>query len=335
MTETNKGRTIRWGIIGTGKIAAKFASDLAFVDNAELVAIASRNAETAKSFAKKFSIPNTYSSYEAITADPDIDIIYVATVNTLHMENTLTCLNAGKSVLCEKPFALNADQAQKMIETAHKKKLYLAEAMWTRFVPLTVELRRIIASGTIGEIKMLHADFCFTGRWAPQSRLLNPDLGGGALLDIGIYPVSFASMLLNCQPNRIATLANMAQTGVDEQAAFIFQYDTGALAVLSCAINAQTHGQAVISGGKGTITVHPPFWHSSKMTITANDGSERTVEMPYQGNGLHYQAVEANRCINNGLTETPAMPQKETLAIMKTLDTIRGQWKLKYPVEKD
>lgn len=219
----------RWGIIGTGNIASQFARGLALLDDAELVAVGSRTAESAHEFGERFGARTRHASYADLASDPDVDAVYIATPHPLHLENTLLGLEAGKAVLCERPFAINAHQAEVMIATARKRGVFLMEAMWTRFLPHMVRLREIVASGAIGELRMLQADFGFRTSFNPQGRLFDPALGGGALLDVGIYPISLASMLLGT-PTRVTSMAHLGATGVDEQSAIILGYGGGQLA---------------------------------------------------------------------------------------------------------
>lgn len=324
-----------WAIIGTGQIATKFAADLKHVPDAKLLAVGSRSAGSADNFAKQFDIPRPYPTYDQLIADADIDVVYIATPHPFHEANAIKCANAGKAVLCEKPFALNASQTRRMIDAARSNKTFLLEAMWTRFIPLTVKIRQLLGEKIIGDIRMLQADLGFTGNWSPKDRILNPHLAGGALLDIGVYAISLASMLFKAAPAEIAALAHFASTGVDELSAFIFRYDQGAMANLSCTITARTPCEAVIAGTKGRIKIHGPFWHSTMATVSISDRPDETIEIPYIGNGLHYQAIEVMDCLESGKLESDIMPLDETLQIMQTMDEIRRKWKFRYPAEKD
>ena len=324
---------IRWGILGTGTIAAKFAKALKSLPEAKLIAVGSRAAETADKFAKTFRIPHRHPSYEELANDPEVDVVYVATPHPFHMENTILCLNAGKAVLCEKPFEINAGRTKQMINTARDRKLFLMEAMWTRFLPVITQVRDWLGREAIGQVRILQADFGFTGDWTPEHRLLNPQLAGGALLDIGVYIVSLASMVFGRPPAKITSLAHMGQTGVDEQAAMIFRYDDGQLAVLSCAVKTETPQQAVIAGTKGTITIHSPFWCATTATISIEGKKDQTVKMPHQCNGFEYEAREVMQCLRAGKLESDCLPLDETLQVLKTMDQIRRPWPLKYPVE--
>ena len=326
-------KKIRWGILGTGGIAKKFAEGLQILPEADLVAVGSRAADTAESLACAFGIPHQHSSYDDLANDPDVDVVYIATPHTFHMENTILCLKAGKAVLCEKPFAVNASQTQQMLNVAATKKLFLMEAMWTRFLPIIVKVREWLAEGLIGRARMVTADFGFRADWIPKHRLFNPELGGGALLDVGVYCVSMASMVFGKPPAKIMGLAHMGRTGVDEQSAMVLGYADGQLASLSCAVRTQTPQQTFIVGTKGRIKIHSPFWKGTAATISIEDGEDRMVEMPLEGNGYNYQAREVMKCLRAGKLESDIMPLNETLLIMKTMDEIRAQWGLKYPME--
>ena len=321
---------VRWGILGTGNIARQFARGLAELPDAQLVGIGSRTLETAQAFATTFGAAHAHGSYEALAADLDIDVVYIATPHTLHAENSLLCLEAGKAVLCEKPFTLNAAQAQTVVDSARDKTLFLMEAMWTRFFPLFKTFRDLVQKGQIGEPKLLQADF---GIVSPvvQNRLFDPALGGGALLDVGVYPVSLASYLLGT-PTAVSSRAHLGATGVDEQNAVILEHQGGALAVLSSAIRAETPQEALIVGTEGSVRVCAPWWQPMRIILANKDGEE-TFSSPLPHNGYAYEAAEVMRCLREGLLESPLMPLAETLSIMRTLDTCRTQWGLRYPGE--
>lgn len=325
---------IRWGILSTGFIAKTFAEGLAVLPDAELIAVGSRTQASADSFGKLFDIPRRYASYEALAQDPDVDVIYVATPHPFHKENSLLCLEAGKAVLCEKPFAINAEEAEAVIKVAQAKQLFIMEAMWTRFIPLMVKLRQLLAEGAIGEVRMLTADFGFRIPFNAQSRLLNPELGGGALLDVGIYPVSLAFMLFGGAPAEITSMAHLGQTGVDEQAAITFRYPEGQLALLHTAVRTETPQEAIIMGTEGRIKIHAPWWRPSRLTLSLPRQPDEVIDIPYHGNGYNYEAAEVMRCLRAGKLQSDTMPHEETLTIMQTLDKIRAQWGLSYPSEK-
>ena len=326
-------RKISWGIIGTGGIAKKFAEALQILPEADLIAVGSRAADTAKKFAEAFNIPHRHSSYTELANDPDIDVVYIATPHPFHMENTILCLKASKAVLCEKPFALNVGQVQQMISTARGKKLFLMEAMWTRFLPIIAKVREWLEQDLIGPVRLLQADFGFRGEWNPKGRLFNPELAGGALLDVGVYTVALASMVYGQPPARITSLTHLGSTDIDEQSAMLLGYEDGQLAVLSCAIRTQTPQQAVIVGTKGTIRIHSPFWCATTATISIEGKEDETIKIPFECNGFEYEVTEVMRCLQAGKPESDIMPLDESLSIVKTMDEIRAQWGLKYPME--
>ena len=326
-------RKIRWGILGTGAIAKKFAEGLKLAPDAELLAVGSRTAKTAEKFADAFQISHRHAGYDKLANDSDVDAIYVATPHPFHMENTLMCLRAGKAVLCEKPFAINASQATRMVNAARDKGLFLMEAMWTRFLPVIAKVRQLLDQEVIGQVRLLQADFGFKGKWNRKSRLFNPELAGGALLDVGVYTVSLASMVFKKPPKEISAMAHIGKTGVDEQSAMLFGYDDGQLAVLHCAVRTETPQQALIIGTKGSIRIYPQFWRAIAATISVEGKKDRVLEIPLDGYGLDHQAREVMRCLSTGKLESDVMPLDESVQIMKTMDEIRAQLQLKYPME--
>jgi predicted dehydrogenase len=258
---------VRWGILGCGNIARQFAEGLRFAPGATLAAVGSRDGAKAEAFREKHGATRAHASYEALAADPDVDAVYIATPHVFHCANTLACLAGGKAVLCEKPFAVNAAEARQMVAAARARGLFLMEAMWSRFFPAAGRLREIVALGSIGEPRMVQADFGFRAGWNPEGRLLNPALGGGALLDVGIYTVAFASMVLG-RPVEATGFAHRGETGVDEQSAMILRHKGGALSVLSTAVRTSTPHEAQVWGTEGRIRVVAPFWKPSTLLIT-------------------------------------------------------------------
>lgn len=323
---------IRWGIIGPGGIARRFAADLKLVPDTQLVAVGSRSQESADKFADEFGAPNRHASYADLANDPDVDVVYIATPHPFHHANALLCLQAGKAVLVEKPFTINARQAQEVVDTARSAGLFAMEAMWSRYIPLMVRLRELISEGAIGEVRMLEVDFGFRSQLKPEGRLYNLALGGGALLDVGVYNVSLASMLFGT-PTRIVSMAHLGETGVDEQAGMVFGYPEGRLAVLSSAIRTTMSQEAFIMGAEGRIRLHSPWWKPSRLTLTRPNQDDIIIDMPVEGFGFHHEAAEVVRCLREGRLESATMPLDETVAIMSTLDELRAQWGLKYPME--
>jgi predicted dehydrogenase len=323
---------IRWGILGTGRIARTFARGLALLPDAVLVAVGSRSQATADAFGDTFDVPRRHASYVALAGDPDVDVVYVATPHSLHRDNSRLCLQAGKAVLCEKPFAINAGEAQDVIALARKNGCFLMEAMWTRFLPVLEKVRHLLGDSAIGEVRMLIADFGFDAPFDPQSRLFDPHLGGGALLDVGVYLVSLASMLFG-PPTRITGMAHLGQTGVDEQAAVTLGYEGGQLAVLATAIRTRTPQEALLAGTEGHIRIHSQWWHPTTLTLSIHGQEDDVMHLPFEGNGYSYEATEVMDCLRAGKLESDLMPLDETLAIMRTMDHIRAQWGLRYPME--
>ncbi len=324
---------IRWGILGTGAIAHKFADGLAVVPDAELAAVGSRAQRTADAFGDEFDVPGRHGSYESLAEDPEIDAIYVSSPHPMHHDNTLLCLKADKAVLCEKPFALNAREAESMVQCARMRNLFLMEAMWTRFLPAIAQVRQWLAEEAIGDVRLMMADFGFRAGFNPAGRLFNAELGGGALLDIGVYIVSLTSMVYGKEPSEITALADIGSTGVDEQTTMAFRYDTGAMAALSCAVRTDTPRKASILGTEGSIHIPTPFYDAETVVLNVS-GEEPVVVAPDRvENGFKYEIEEVGRCLREGLKESPTLPLDETLAIMRTLDAVRAGIGLKYPME--
>ncbi|NHN29066.1 Gfo/Idh/MocA family protein [Paenibacillus agricola] len=325
-------QTIKWGIAGPGNISKQFVKDLAFASGAEIVAVGGRNLEKAEAFAKMHHIAKAYGSLDELANDPDIDIVYLGTLHPAHKDNTLTFLRAGKAVLCEKPFTMNAAEAEEMVTYAKENRIFLMEAMWTRHLPAIHQVRQWLAEGKIGEVKLVKADFGFNIGWKPESRLLNRDLGGGTLLDAGIYPISFASMVYGAQPTNILSSVRMGETGVDEQFSLIFEYEGGQTAAINGSVQLAMTNEAYIFGSKGHI--HIPLFLSARTATLRVTGEEPEVFQDERvAHGFVFEAEEAMACLRDGLTESTFMKLDETLAIMTTLDTIRKQWGLVYPAD--
>ncbi|MCC7265228.1 MAG: Gfo/Idh/MocA family oxidoreductase [Candidatus Latescibacteria bacterium] len=320
----------RWGILGTGSIAKKFAEGLTALPEARLVAVGSRTAEAAAAFGERYQVPHRHASYEALARDPEVEAIYISTPHTLHCENTLLCLGEGKAVLCEKPFAINSAQATQMVGAARDRGVLLMEAMWTRFLPVMGWVRQSLPQ--IGQVRLVSADFGFRAGYNRQSRLFAPELGGGALLDVGIYVLSFASMILGPRPAQLASATSLGESGVDEQSSLLLSYADGAQALLSCAVRTNTPQEARIIGTEGSILLDSPFWRGTAATLRTGGGQVR-AELPLHGNGYNYEAAEIGRCLRAGETESLIIPLDETLAIMRLMDQARAQWGLRYPME--
>ncbi len=318
-------KTIRWGIAGLGKIAGRFASDLALVEGATLQAVASRSLERAREFAQAHGAGRAYGSFAELAQDPEVDIVYVAAPHTDHHPLTLLCLRAGKPVLCEKPFAMHLGQVQEMVQLAQAKGLFLMEALWTKFNPHFVALRELLAMGTIGQVVSVHANFAFVAPDLPEKRLLNKQLGGGALLDIGIYPIFLATSLLG-RPEVIQAQAVFGPTGVDEQCNMLLDFGQGQTAVLSCGLSYTSTLEAYVHGTQGYIRLHSQ-WHGLSPALSVYDNQRQLVEeiaIASQGNGLNYEARAATEALRAGHIESPVMSHTDSLLLMETLDRVRA-----------
>lgn len=323
----------RWGILAPGKIARKFASGMRALPGDLLHGVASRNKERALEFAHDYHIPHVFDSYEALAAHPEIDIIYVASPHNFHHEQTLMCLRHGKHVLVEKPLAINTHQATEMIQLAKAQNLFLQEAMWTRFLPVMRMVRTWLADQVVGPIHTLHADFNFrSATWDLDDRKFNPDLAGGALLDVGIYPIALAYMVFGEEPVEVHASAHLGETGVDYQSAYLFRYAGGQLATLSSGFEAHGPKEAVISGTKGHIRI-PLFWRGNEAVITLHGEAPQQYVFPYDSSGLQFQAEQMMADLDAGMRESNIMPHRDTLAIHQMMDRIRSDWGMKYPDE--
>ena len=320
-----------WGILGPGGIAKAFATDLKLLDGHSVAAVGSRTLKNAQDFANTFG-GTAFGSYEALVADPSVDAIYVATPHPAHKDNVVLALNAGKPVLCEKPFAVNAKEAQEMVAAAQKNNVAMMEAMWSRFLPHYAHVREIVASGVLGKILTVHADH--GQRLADQNiaRLVEPALAGGALLDLGIYPVSFAHMVLG-NPTKITASGVLTDKGVDAQSSMIFDYADGAQAVLNTTMIEQTPCRAVVAGVDGWLEIDRVFYTPTSMRVTLFDGSVTEYPTNYTGHGLREQAEAFKKLVQSGHTQSDILNWKDTVDIMQTLDSVRSQIGLRYPFE--
>jgi predicted dehydrogenase len=322
---------IRWGVVGPGGIATRFAQAVQTLHDGRIVAVASRSQERATAFAQTFSIERSYADYAALAEDPDVDAVYVATPHSGHEQDTLRYLRAGKHVLCEKPLALNSAQAERMVAEARSRGLFLMEAVWSRFLPAYRLLSELLEAGRIGEPLQVEADFGFAKPVDPTHRLYDPNLGGGALLDLGIYPLQLCSLVLG-SPDRVAAQGYLGSTGVDEQVAAVLRSPTGSLGIVKAGLRLSMSCTARITGTSGQIDL-PVFMHCPQsLTLTTDAGTEQ-LSARYEGNGLQHEIAEVHRCLQLGLHESPLMPLDETLALARTLDEVRRQIGLVYPGE--
>jgi len=346
-------------MLGTSLIARRFAEDLGAVPMADLVAVASRSLGRARGFASRVGGARAYGSYGELARDPAVDVVYVATPEARHRDDCVMCLEAGKAVLCEKPFTVTADQARQVVAAARARKLFCMEAMWMRFVPVMAELKRVVDAGCIGSVNYLLADFAYPTEIQPSHRLFNAALGGGALLDRGVYPLSLAFWLLG-RPVEVMSRSQLGQTGVDEICAILLSFSGDRFAMLSASLRGHGANEAVIVGSEGRIRVHSPLCRPDKLTIErepilrlrqepqvrnslalraarravrAARGwlpcckcDSRIVRLPAKRHGLRYEAMEVMQCLGAGRLESSTMPLDETVALMETIDQIRGQW---------
>ena len=325
-------KNFSWGILGTGGIAQAFVNDLPRAEGHSVVAVGSRSLDKAQKFASTITGAAAYGTYGDLVADKKVDAIYVATPHPMHEEHSLLAMNAGKPVLCEKPFAMSAKQAQTMIDVSHANGVALLEAMWTRYLPHIAMVRTILSSGVLGQIQTVESDHGQRLADRGIDRLVDPNLGGGALLDLGIYPISFAHLVLGT-PAHITARAVMTDRGVDAQTSAIFDYNNGAQAIINTTMIAQTPCRAVVSGLLGRLEIDRTFYNPTRMRVVLFDGPTTEYPNSYSGHGLREQAIEMARVVHAGHLESPLMPHQETISVMKSMDEIRRQIKLTFPFE--
>jgi len=322
-----------WGILGTGNIAHLVAEDLALLPDAELTAVGSRAQERADAFGDTFDVPHRHGSYEALVANPDLDVVHVASPHSAHLEHATMALEAGCAVLCEKPLALNAEQAERLIATARRRDQFLMEAMWTRFLPVMDDVRRLVHDDRVlGDVHLLRADIGVARPFDPTHRLFDPALGGGALLDLGVYPIAFAFDLFG-PPDAVTSSAVLGETGVDEQCAAVLQYDDGTQAVWHASVRADAGRTCALAGPDGRLRGTRAWWKGAPFELIRNDGSTETWARPYAGNGYQFEAAHVMRCLHEGRTESPVMPLDESHALLQTMDALRDEWGVTYPTE--
>jgi predicted dehydrogenase len=324
--------TFRWGILGPGRIAHRFAQALEDVEGAKLQAVASRSAERARDFAQTYGAPAAYDSDEALASDPSVDAVYIATPHRFHHAQARLCLEAGKPVLCEKPLTVNAAQAADLIQLARAKELFLMEALWSRCLPIHRQVRTWLDRGEIGEIQLVTSTFCFQPERDPSDRKFNHDLAGGGLLDLGVYNVSLSQWAIGADPIAVSARGHIGDTGVDELTAATLVYPQNIVAQFTCSLLFEAVNDFTIYGTRGHIRIHPKFWESTQATVSVG-GKEETAVLPFRRNGFEYQIEEAMSGIRSGRRESQAMPLAGSLANMKTMDQIREQIGLKYSFE--
>ncbi len=323
-------KKIRWGIAGPGNIANKFAKAVLNVDKAELVAVASRNEERGQAFAKKYNIPIVFKSYEDMAKSNDIDAVYIATPHPFHKPCGEIFLNAKKHVLCEKPVCVNTEEAIALKECARENDVFLMEAMWTRFLPLICELKSIINSGEIGEVRGVKADFCYNLSADADHNIFDNKIAGGSLLDVGVYGLNFADLFLGKNPE-ISAVADV-KDGTDRHTQILLKYENGAIASISSATTLEKPADGYIYGTEGYIYV-PNFFRATEAFVYINN-KERHIVKPSIGEGFEEEIIEACECINLGKTQSEIMPMTESIYILKQMDEVRRQIGLTYPMDQ-
>ena len=325
---TKMNKIINWGIIGLGKIANKFAADLQLSKNGRLYGVASREIHKAKEFGNTYNAVKYYGSYEELANDTEIDVIYIATPHPFHFENTMLCLQKNKAVLCEKPMGMNTEEVEIMVKEATSRNLFLMEGLWTRCIPATEKLMELLQEKIIGELLFIRADFGFKGDANPESRLYDKKLGGGSLLDIGIYPI-YLSLLTLGIPIDLKAMARLTKAGVDSYCSIIFNYKNGAKASLESTFEAETPTTAYIYGSDGYIKLHRQFHHTEKITISRN-GEKEILDIKYLGNGDIHEIEEVHTCLFNHQTESSKLPLKTSLTLISLIDKVKKEIGLTY-----
>ncbi len=327
---------MRWGILATGNIAGKFASTILAMENEGeiLAAVGSRRLQSAETFAQKYHISKAYGSYEELAQDPDVEAVYVATPNSMHYENCLLCLSHGKHVLCEKPFTINVQQAQELYDMASQKGLFLMEALWTWFLPLYGKLRNLMKEGTLGEIRQITCQYGFVAAGARRERKFDSSLGGGALLDIGIYNLAFLYLLKQEMPKTFTSQVRMSEYGTDAYSKLLFDYTDGSVAESVQTIGEELERNATVIGTKGTVFLKD-FQHAQSMTVRLENQEETVLEYPEDINGFEYQIREVTRCVRAGKTASDCYTPEDSMAIGKLLYDIRKSWGMHFTGEED
>jgi predicted dehydrogenase len=332
-------KTIHWGILGCGTIARKFAADLRYLEGAELAAVGSRDKHTAVQFGQEFGLDpgGCYGSYEELVADAEVDVIYVATPHAMHCKHSLLCMEHGRAVLCEKPLAINSHQVRQMIGAARQYGVFLMEAMWSKFLPQLDAAREMIDRGELGKLRYVRADFGFAPGPGAPSRLFDPALGGGSLLDIGIYPVFLAVTLLG-RPDEVGAWMTPLSTRVDEQCAMTFRYEDGAMAQLFSSFGTTLSADAEIAGSRGRIRLGPKFYSPAMAQLEFYTGSVENKQSiaidKTTGFGFRYEAQHVGECLREGLTESPVMTYADSLLLTETMDRVREKAGIVYDVDK-
>lgn len=327
-------KKIRWGVLSTGKIAHTFAKALQAVEGAELYAVSSRSAEKAAAFAKQYGFEKSFGSAAEMLADPNVDVVYICSPMSCHYADSLACLNAGKKVLCEKTLTLNGNQLDEILELAGRKNLFFMEAMWMKCLTAFLQAKKWVEEGRIGRVKLIKADFLSLCEDDSENRLFRNDLGGGALLDLGVYPITLAMSILGNFPEKISAVGVM-KNGVDYDTMITLRYSSGAAAALACAFDCKGDNGAYIIGENGMISLEN--WFFCEQTARLYDSGNRLVEekyFPHKPNGYEHEIIEVNRCLNEGLLQSPLVPQHESRCVMTVIDEVKRQLGLKFDGEK-
>lgn len=326
---------MNWGIMATGTIAAKFADTIGKMEDEEkLVGCGSRTMEKAEAFAEKYGIPHAYDSYEALVKDPEIDAVYIATPNNMHFENCQLCLEAGKHVLCEKPFTTNVKEAKMLYHMAGEKGLFIMEAFWIRHLPLLRRMQELIREGVIGDVIYARSDFGFTAQGARKDRKFDSSLGGGALLDIGIYNLGFMHMVMGDEkPLSFTSRHHINEYGTDDFSSILLSYPEGKTAAVTTSIGFDMAREGVIYGTAGSIYL-PDYQMAQKLTVKPNAGGAYDVEMPFDMNGFEYQIREVSRCVKAGMSTSDILKAEDSIAVLELMDEIRASWGMKFSWEQ-
>jgi predicted dehydrogenase len=316
---------IRWGIFGTGQAAKKFANDIRYVDNCELIAIASRTEERGKEFALLFEIENYFGDYKEFAEFEEIDAVYIATPHVTHLEYSLLCLENKKAVLCEKPITTNSFDTRKMVAAAEANNTFLMEAMWTYFFPAIRRIKQIVDEGQIGEIEIIKAEIGYEIPFNQNHRSYDIEMGGSGLLDFGIYTIAFSQLIKGDYPQQVKSLAHTGSTRVDEYGSILLYYQDGCLAELNYSLKHTMPNYASIQGTKGVIYIPFNFWETNEFILKIGDNAE-TIEFTHKGLGYHYEIDHVNECLRNGLTESPIYNHQQMMDIMKIVDRVIRKW---------
>ena len=323
------GQNVRWGILGPGGIASTFAADLPLVPGAELAAVGSRSLASAEGFAERHGFARAHGSYADLAADDGVDVVYVATPHAFHLDGALLCVEAGKAVLVEKPITLDLPTAAQLVQAARTRGVFLMEAMWMRLNPAIRKIAELVADGVIGSVSAVHADFGLQGPFAASHRLRDPAMGGGALLDLGVYPIHLTHLILGA-PDTAYAWAHLTPEGVDENTGVVLGYSSGAVAALTCSINGASRNIASITGTDGRIDLPEGFMVPRSFVLNRPGKAPETFELPFEGSGYQFEAAEVQRCLLAGELESPLLPHDTTLEVMALLDTLRDQMGVVY-----